>query len=63
MKLKHVYVQDRLNTITMVVLEILFPYGFLYEMGPPMSEIQVKKLPLRVAPPLFAQAWVGACHD
>ena len=36
-------VQDSLNTITVVVLEILFPYGFIYEMGPPMSEKRVKE--------------------
>ena len=24
------YVQDSLNTTTMVVLEVLFPYGFVY---------------------------------
>ena len=33
------YIQDNLNTTTVVVLEVLFPYGFIYEMGPPMSEI------------------------
>ena len=27
----------------MVVLEVLFPYGFKYEMGPPMSEKLVKE--------------------
>ena len=32
------YVQDSLNITTVVVLEILFPYGFIYEMGPPMLE-------------------------
>ena len=32
------YVQDSLNTTTMVVLEVLFPYGFIYEMGAPISE-------------------------
>ena len=31
-------VQDNLNTTTVVVLEVLFPYGFIYEIGPPMSE-------------------------
>ena len=34
----HEYVQDSLNTTTMVVLEVLFPYGFIYEMGPLMSK-------------------------
>ena len=48
------YVHDNLNTTTMVVLEVLFPYGFIYEMGPPMFENQVKESQSRVAPPLFA---------
>ena len=54
------YVQDNLNTTTMVVLEVLFPYGFMYEMGPPMSEKQVKESQSHVAPPLFTQTGVGA---
>ena len=37
------YVQDSLNITTMVVLEFLFPYGFIYEMSPPMSEKQVNE--------------------
>ena len=37
------YVLDSLNTTTVVVLEVLFPYRFIYEMGPPMSEKQVKE--------------------
>ena len=37
------YVQDSLNTTTVVVLEFIFPYGFKYEMDPPMSEKQVKE--------------------
>ena len=37
------YVHDSLNTTTVVVLEFLFPYGFIYEMGPPMSEKQGKE--------------------
>ena len=48
------YIQDSLNTTTVVVLKVLFPYGFIYEMGPPMSEKQVKEFQSRVAPPLFA---------
>ena len=32
------YVQDSLNTTTVVVLEVLFPYEFIYDLGPPMSE-------------------------
>ena len=32
------YVQDSLNITTVVALEVLFPYGFIYEMGPPMSK-------------------------
>ena len=40
------YVQDSfdsLNTTMVVVLEVLFPYGFIYEMDPPMSQKQVKE--------------------
>ena len=54
------YVHDSLNTTTVVVLEFLFPYGFIYEMGPPMSEKRVKESQSNVAPPLFDQARVGA---
>ena len=42
MGLKHVYTRH-LNTTTVVVLEALFPYEIIYEMGPPMSEKQVKE--------------------
>ena len=31
------YVQDSLYTTTVVVLEVLFYYGIIYEMGPPRS--------------------------
>ena len=54
------YVQDSLSTTTVVVLEVLFPYGFIYEMGPPMSQKQAKETQSRVMPPLLAQAGVGA---
>ena len=54
------YVQDSLNTTTVVVLEVLFPYGFIYEMGPPMYEKSVKESQSRAAPPFFAQVRVGA---
>ena len=37
------YVQDILNTTTVVILEFLFPYGFKYEMGLPMSEKKIKE--------------------
>ena len=36
------YVLDSLNTTMVVVLEVLFPYGFIYEMGPPMSKSRLK---------------------
>ena len=32
------YVQDSLNTTTVVVLEVLFLYEIIYEMDPPMFE-------------------------
>ena len=54
------YVQDSLNTTMVVVLKVLFPYGFIYKLGPPMSEKQVKESQSHVAPPLFAQTGVGA---
>ena len=32
------YVHEWLNTVTVVVLEVLFHYEIIYEMGPPMLE-------------------------
>ena len=43
-----------------VVLEVLFHYEIIYEIGPPMLENQVKESQSRAAPPLFAQVGVGA---
>ena len=37
------YVHDSLNTTTVVVLEVLFYYEIIYEMGPPRSGKQVKE--------------------
>ena len=37
------YVHDSLNTTSMVVLQVLFHYEIIYEMGPQMSEKQVKE--------------------
>ena len=54
------YVHNCLNITTVVVLEVLFPYGFIYEMGPPMSEKQVKESQSCAAPPLSVQAGVRA---
>ena len=48
------YVHDNLNTTKVVVLEVLFPYGFMYEIGPPMFEKQVKESQSSVVPPFFA---------
>ena len=42
MGLIHVYVQDILNTTMVIVLQVLFHYEIIYEMGPPMSENQLK---------------------
>ena len=53
-------VLDTSNTTTMGVLEVLFSYGFMNEMGSPMSEKQVKESQYCVATLLFAQAKVGA---
>ena len=55
MGLRHVYVHDILNTNTVVVLQVIFLYMDLFiDMGPPMSEIQVKESQSCVAPPIFA---------
>ena len=35
------YVQDSLSTTIVVVLQVLFHYEILYEMGPPMLEKRV----------------------
>ena len=63
MRLRHVYVQDILNTTTVVVQEDLFSYIyiylFIYEMCQPMSEKQVKESQSHAGPPLFAQAGIG----
>ena len=38
------YRHDKLNTTTVVVLQVLFHYEIIYEMGPLMIENQVKSL-------------------
>ena len=43
MGLKHVYVHDTLNTTMVVVLQVLFHYEIIYEIGPPRSGKQVKE--------------------
>ena len=48
------YVHEQLNTNTVVVLEVLFPYGLIYEIGPLMSEIHVKESQSCATPPLSA---------
>ena len=49
------YVKDNLNTTTVVVLQVILRYLDLYiEMGPLMSENQLKESQSRVAPPLLA---------
>ena len=50
------YAHEQLNTATVVVLQILFNYEIIYEMGPLTLEKQVKESQSHVAPPLFAQA-------
>ena len=61
MGLRHVYVQDILNTTTVVVLQVIFIYMDLFiEMCPLMSESKVKESQSRAAPSIFAQAGVGA---
>ena len=58
MGLNHVYT-GQLYTTTMVVLQVVFNYEIIYEMGPPMSEKQIKESQSRAVPLLFAQAWMG----
>ena len=60
MGLRHVYI-GHLNTTTVVVLQVVFHYEIIYEMGLPMSEKQVKESQSCVVPLLFAHARVG--HD
>ena len=43
MGLKHVYVQDILNTTMVVVLQVSFHYEIIYEINPPRLGKQVKK--------------------
>ena len=59
MGLGHVYTWH-LNTTTVVVLQVVFHYEIIYEMGPPMSEKQVKESQSSVMPPLFTQVGVRA---
>ena len=37
------HVHEQLNTATVVVLQVLFHYEIIYEMGLPMLEKQVKE--------------------
>ena len=59
MRLKHVYT-EHLNITTVVVLQVVFHYEIIYEMGPPMSKKQVTESQSYATPLLFAQAGVGA---
>ena len=45
------YVHEQLNTATVVVLQVLFHYEIIHEMGPPMLEKQVKESQSCVASP------------
>ena len=58
MRLRHVYT-GHLNTTTVVILQVVFHYEIIYEMGPPMSEKWLKESQSRAVPPLFAQAGLG----
>ena len=53
MGLKHVY-KGHLDTTMVVVLQVVFHYEIIYEMGSPMSEKRVKESQSRSAAPLFA---------
>ena len=52
-----IYVQEILNTTTVVVLQVLCHYEFMIEIGPLMLENQVKKSMLCVASPHLT--WLG----
>ena len=56
MRLRHIYVHDILNITMVVVLQVLFHYEIIFEMGPLRSGKQVKEFQSCAAPPLFAQA-------
>ena len=45
------YVHEQLNTAMVVVLQVLFHYEIIYEMGPSMLEKQVKESQSRLASP------------
>ena len=47
------YIQESLNTTMVVVLQVVFHYEIIYEMGPPKLEKQVKESQSYVAPLLF----------
>ena len=59
MRLKHVYT-GHLNTTMVIVLQAVFHYEIIYEIGPPMSKKQVKESHSSVTPFLFAHTRVGA---
>ena len=44
-------IHEHLNTATVVVLQVLFHYEIIYEMGPPILENKVKESQSRVTSP------------
>ena len=55
-----IYVQDTLNTTTVVVLQVLCHYEFMIEMDPLMTENQFYKSQSCVASPLLSRLGEGA---
>ena len=53
MGLGHVYVHNILNTTMVVVLQVLFHYEIIYEMGPLRLGKQVKESQSCAMPPSF----------
>ena len=58
-----IYVQDTLNTTTIVVLQVLCHYEFMIEMSLLMPENQVKKSISYMTSPHLPQLGEGASHS
>ena len=57
-----IYVQDNLNTTTVVVLQVLCHYEFMLEVGPLMTGNQFYKSQSCVASPHLTRLGEGALH-
>ena len=59
MRLKNICIRNFKHRYGGSFTSYIMIFGFIYEMGPPMSEKQVKESQSRTASPLFTQAGVG----